>query len=378
VKEGLSLSPSTMGTIRREGTGYWAIVRYADVVEVSRNPDRFSSWAGGTQIADPPSELDLMTVRQMMLNMDPPDHGVLRRVVQKAFVPRAIEKLKQDTLRFATDIVDRAIEKKEFDFVTDVAAEMPLLVLAQILGVPSEDRGKLFDWSNRLIGFDDPEFGGDPNVFTAAILEMFLYAAELANERRANPREDLVSIIVNAEVDGQKLSDVEFNMFWLLLVIAGNETTRNLLSGGLQVLFDHPDQHAELLADQSLLPTAVEEMLRFVSPVIHFRRTVVQDTELAGQKLTAGEKVVVYYPSANRDENVFANPDVFDIHRTPNDHVAFGSGAHFCLGANLARMEIVAMYDELFRRVPQLRINGEVERMQSSFINGIKHLPVAL
>ncbi len=378
VKEGLTLSPSTMGTTCREGTGYWAVVRYADVVEVSRNPDRFSSWLGATQIADPPSELDLQTVRQMMLNMDPPDHGGLRRVVQKAFVPRAIEKLKESTLHIATDIVDRIEAKREFDFVTDVAAEMPLMVLAQILGVPSEDRGKLFDWSNKLIGFDDPEFGGDPNVFTAAILEMFLYAAELANDRRANPREDLVSIIVNAEVDGQKLSDVEFNMFWLLLVIAGNETTRNLLSGGLQVLFAHPDQHQELIDDPSLIPAAVEEMLRYVSPVIHFRRTATKDTELGGVKIAEGDKVVVYYPSANRDETVFENPNVFDIRRTPNEHVAFGSGPHFCLGANLARMEIVAMYDELFRRVPQLRLNGEVERMQSSFINGIKHLPVAL
>jgi cytochrome P450 len=377
VIEGESLQPSSgFGWAPQHGTGYWAVTRYADVVEVSRHPDVFSSWVGATQIPDPPTELDLMTVRQMMLNMDPPEHGTLRRIVQKAFVPRAIEKLHESAQRNAREIVDAIIGDGSADFVPTVAAEMPLLMLAEILGVPREDRHLLFDWSNRLIGFDDPEFGGDPANFGAAFLEMFSYAAQLGAAKRAEPGDDLVSIIVNAEVDGAKLSDVEFNMFWLLLVIAGNETTRNMLSGGLLALIEHPDQRDLLLSDPSLVPGAIEEMLRWYSPVIHFRRTARVDTELGGQKIAAGDKVVVYYPSANRDEDVFPDPDRFDITRTPNEHVAFGSGPHFCLGASLARMELRVMFTELLARLPHMELDGPVERMQSSFINGIKHLPV--
>jgi cytochrome P450 len=209
-------------------------------------------------------------------------------------------------------------------------------------------------------------------------MEMFSYGNNIAEDRRANPRDDLVSVIANAEVEGERLSQVEFNMFWLLLVIAGNETTRNLLSGGTLALIEHPDQRDRLLADPALLPTAIEEMLRFVSPVIHFRRTATQDTEVAGQPIARGDKVVVYYVSANRDETVFADPDRFDVARTPNEHVAFGVGPHFCLGAHLARQEIGAMFTLLLERVPHLELTGPAQRMQSAFINGIKHLPVAI
>ena len=377
VEEGPSLQPSTgFGWEPRAGTGYWAVTRYADVVEVSRHPEVFSSFLGATQIPDPPTDIDLMTVRQMMLNMDPPEHGTLRRIVQKAFVPRAIEKLRESAERNAREIVDALIDEGGGDFVPAVAAEMPLLMLAEILGVPREDRHLLFDWSNRLIGFDDPEYGGDPANFGAAFLEMFSYAAQLGAAKREQPGDDLISVIVNAEVDGERLSDVEFNMFWLLLVIAGNETTRNMLSGGLLALIEHPGQRQRLVADPTLLPGAIEEMLRWYSPVIHFRRTARVDTELAGQRIAAGDKVVVYYPSANRDERVFREPDTFDITRTPNDHVAFGSGPHFCLGASLARMELRVMFAELLTRVPEIELDGPPERMQSSFINGIKHLPV--
>jgi cytochrome P450 len=359
------------------GPGYWAVTRHADVVHVSRHPELFSSWLGGTQIFDPPNQMELDNFRQMMLNMDPPQHSKLRRIVQKAFVPRAIERLKESVDENAAEIVDEFAARGGGDFVEDVAAELPLRVLADLLGVPRDDRHRLFDWSNRLIGSDDPEFGGgDPMQYAAAFMEMFSYGNNIAEDRRANPRDDLVSVIANAEVDGERLSQVEFNMFWMLLVIAGNETTRNLLSGGTLALIEHPDQLERLVADRDLLPTAIEEMLRFVSPVIHFRRTATQDTEIGGQPIAEGDKVVVYYGSANRDGDVFERPDEFDVGRTPNEHVAFGVGPHFCLGAHLARQEIGAMFSLLLDRAPRLALTGPVERMQSAFINGIKHLPV--
>ena len=363
--------------VESTGPGYWAITRHADVVHVSRHPELFSSWLGGTQIFDPPNQMELDNFRQMMLNMDPPQHSKLRRIVQKAFVPRAIERLKESVDENAVEIVDEFAAKGGGDFVEEVAAELPLRVLADLLGVPREDRHLLFDWSNRLIGSDDPEFGGgDPLQYAAAFMEMFSYGNNIAEDRRANPRDDLVSIIANAEVDGERLSQVEFNMFWMLLVIAGNETTRNLLSGGTLALIENPAQRDRLVADRELLPTAIEEMLRYVSPVIHFRRTATEDTEVAGQAIAAGDKVVVYYVSANRDGDVFERPDEFDVGRTPNEHVAFGVGPHFCLGAHLARQEIGAMFGLLLERTPHLELVGPVERMQSAFINGIKHLPV--
>ena len=363
--------------VESTGPGYWAVTRHADVVHVSRHPELFSSWLGGTQIFDPPNQMELDNFRQMMLNMDPPQHSKLRRIVQKAFVPRAIERLKESVDANAAEIVDEFAAQGGGDFVEDVAAELPLRVLADLLGVPREDRHLLFEWSNRLIGSDDPEFGGgDPLQFAAAFMEMFSYGNNIAEDRRANPRDDLVSVIANAEVEGERLTQVEFNMFWLLLVIAGNETTRNLLSGGTLALIENPDQRDRLVADRELLPTAIEEMLRYVSPVIHFRRTATEDTEVAGQPIAAGDKVVVYYVSANRDGDVFERPDEFDVGRTPNEHVAFGVGPHFCLGAHLARQEIGAMFGLLLERTPDLALTGPVERMQSAFINGIKHLPV--
>jgi len=365
------------GWIESTGPGYWAVTRHADVVHVSRHPELFSSWLGGTQIFDPHNQMELDNFRQMMLNMDPPEHSKLRRIVQKAFVPRAIERLKESVHENAAEIVDDFANAGGGDFVEDLAAELPLRVLADLLGVPRDDRHLLFDWSNRLIGSDDPEFGGgDPVQYAAAFMEMFSYGNNIAEDRRANPRDDLVSVIANAEVEGERLSQVEFNMFWMLLVIAGNETTRNLLSGGTLALIEFPDQLERLVADRALLPTAIEEMLRYVSPVIHFRRTATQDTEVAGQPIAEGDKVVVYYPSANHDGDVFERPDEFDVGRTPNEHVAFGVGPHFCLGAHLARQEIDAMFGLLLDRVPRLALTGPVERMQSAFINGIKHLPV--
>jgi cytochrome P450 len=380
VEETPQLQPTAAGIWQEvSGPGYWAVTRYADVVHVSRNPAIFSSWQGGTQIVDPPTEMDLASMRQMMLNMDPPEHSKLRRIVQKAFVPRAVERLQQSVEDNARDVVGAFREKGGGDFVEEVAAELPLRVLADVLGMPQSDRHLLFEWSNKLIGFEDPEYGGNgPMEFVGAFMEMLNYGNTIAEDKRANPTDDLISMIANGEVDGERLSQLEFNMFWFLLVIAGNETTRNLISGGTQAFIDHPDQRERLRTDRSLMPTAVEELLRYVTPVIHFRRTATEDTEVAGQAIEAGQKVVVYYVSANRDETVFPDPDTFDVSRSPNEHLAFGVGPHFCLGAHLARLEIRTMFNELLDKVPVLELAGPVERMQSGFINGIKHLPVTV
>jgi cholest-4-en-3-one 26-monooxygenase len=262
--------------------------------------------------------------------------------------------------------------------VEEISAELPLLVIAELLGVPPEDRRMVFDWSNRMIGSEDPEYqieGVEPGE---AAMQVYSYAEELAANRRLEPRQDLVSVLIDAEVEGEKLDQFELDLFFLLLIVAGNETTRNLMSGAMAAFFDHPEQWELLRQDRSLLPAAVEEMLRFVTPVMHFRRTATMDTVLGSQELQEGDKVVFWHTSANRDEKIFTNPDTFDIARTPNNHIAFGGGGpHFCLGANLARMEIMVMFDRLLDRIPDIRLDGQVQRLQSNFINGTKHIPVA-
>jgi cytochrome P450 len=357
------------------GPGFWAVTRHADVDAVSRDQATFSSWRGTTFLHDPkPHEVPLL--RQMMLNMDPPDHTTLRRIVSRVFTPRAVAELVGSIEGYAATIVDRIAPNGEADFVEEVAAEMPLLVLADVLGIPGSDRHLLFDWTNRLIGYDDPEFGGDEKQFRSAFAEMFAYAAEETEKKRATPGDDVWSRIVNAEVDGERLTPGELDRFFQLLVVAGNETTRNHLTGGLYALSLHPDQWARLRRDPDLLPRALDEVLRWWPPVIQFRRTATKDTTLAGQPIAAGDKVVIFYASANRDETVFDDPDRFDIDRDPNPHLSFGIGPHFCLGATLAKLEARVMLTELFRRLPDLEVAGPPERLRSYFINGIRHLPV--
>ena len=357
------------------GPGFWAVTRHADVDAVSRDQATFSSWRGTTFLHDPkPHEVPLL--RQMMLNMDPPEHTNLRRIVSRVFTPRAVAELVGSIEGYAATIVDRIAPNGEADFVEEVAAEMPLLVLADVLGIPASDRHLLFDWTNQLIGYDDPEFGGDEKQFRSAFAEMFAYAAEETEKKRATPGDDVWSRIVNAEVDGERLTPGELDRFFQLLVVAGNETTRNHLTGGLYALSLHPDQWARLRRDPDLLPRALDEVLRWWPPVIQFRRTATKDTTLAGQPIAAGDKVVIFYASANRDETVFRDPDHFDIDRDPNPHLSFGIGPHFCLGATLAKLEARVMLTELFRRLPDLEVAGPPERLRSNFINGIRHLPV--
>jgi cholest-4-en-3-one 26-monooxygenase len=357
--------------------GFWTVTDYDDCVTVNRDWERFSSYKHSALFTDMDDD-QLAQQRMMMLNMDPTMHTRYRRLVNKGFTPKLVRDLEQQIVGYADGIIDAVCERGTADFVEEISAELPLLVIAELLGVPQEDRRKVFDWSNRMIGSDDPEYqveGADPGE---AAMAVFSYAEELAAARRLEPRQDLVSTLINAEVEGEKLDQLELDLFFMLLIVAGNETTRNLMSGAMVAFFDHPDQWEKLRQDRSLLPGAVEEMLRFVTPVMHFRRTVVADTELGGQALQEGDKIVFWHTSANRDESVFTDPDTFDIARSPNNHIAFGGGGpHFCLGANLARMEIMVMFDRLLDRIPDIRLDGEVQRLQSNFINGTKHIPVA-
>ncbi|MEW6272204.1 MAG: cytochrome P450 [Thermodesulfobacteriota bacterium] len=355
--------------------GFWAITRYEDVVTVSKDAATFSSYRGGTILKDLPEE-DLNNTRTIMLNMDPPQHSKYRKLVSQGFTPRMTARLEPRIREATSAILDEVAERGECDFVRDVAAELPLIVIAELVGVPLEDRHKVFEWSNRLIGFDDPEFGGSENDGKMAAMEMWMYANQLAEERKKAPRDDLVSVLMTGEVDGEKLSEMEFDSFFLLLAVAGNETTRNLISGGMLALIEHPDERRKLIDNPQLVPTGIEEMLRWVSPVSQFRRTATRDTEIRGQKIREGDKVVVYYQSANRDEDVFPDPYRFDVARSPNNHLAFGIGEHFCLGANLARLEIRVMFEEILRRLPDIELAGPVRRLRSNFINGVKEMPV--
>ena len=356
------------------GAGYFCLTKYEDVVAVSKDPHTFSS-KRGTNIQDYSAD-DLSVIQLMMLNMDPPQHNQFRKLASTGFTPRMVARLEPRIRAAAKDIVDQVAKKGSADFVTSIAAELPLQVIAELLGVPQEDRHKIFEWSNRLIGFDDPEFQTSFEDGKAAATELWMYASQLADLRRENKGDDLVSVLINAEIEGERLSDMEFDSFFLLLAVAGNETTRNLISGGLLALIEHPEQRARLIKDPSLIPSAVEEMLRWVTPVMHFRRTATRDVELRGQKIREGDKVVMYYSSANRDEDVFPNSDRFDVGRTPNDHLAFGIGQHFCLGSNLARLEIRVMFEELLKRLPDIELAGNVRRLRSNFINGYKEIPV--
>lgn len=358
-----------------DGPGFWAVTKYEDVAYVSKHPDLFSSWIGATNI-DTPAPGDLAIVRNLMLNMDPPQHNKFRRLVSSGFTPRMVARM-EGKIRTATErIISEVSGLGSCDFVARIAAELPLVVIADLMGIPQEDRHKVFHWSNKLIGFDDPEFQNTVEDAQVAAAEMYMYANNLAVEARQKGGNEIINVLLDAEVEGEKLTEPEFDGFFLLLCVAGNETTRNLISGGMLALLEHPNQLEDLKQHPEILPTAVEEMLRWVTPVNHFRRTATQDTEVRGVPIKKGDKVVVFHTSANRDEEVFEHPMELDIRRDPNDHIAFGVGQHACLGMNLARLEIRLMFEELLRRLPDLELAGDVRRLRSNFINGIKEMPV--
>ncbi|GAA1821893.1 cytochrome P450 [Actinomadura chokoriensis] len=365
------------GDPERDYPPFWAITRHEDVVHVSRHPEVFSSWQRLALFDEPPEE-HLVLQRMMMLNQDPPEHSHKRGIVNRGFTPRAIGALAEHIRDICRRLVAETVERGEdADFVRDLAAPLPLYVICELLGAPPEDREKIFTWSNTLIGGDDPEFQRTPEEGQAAATELYAYANVLAADRRENPREDIVTRLLQPDAGGEVLSGDEFELFVMLLSVAGNETTRNAATGGMLALLEHPDQWARLRADRALVRTAADEIVRWVTPVNLFRRTAVRDTELRGKKIREGDKVVVFYSSANRDEAVFADPWTFDVGRDPNPHLGFGGGGpHFCLGSHLARLELSVLFETLLDTVPNIELSGNVRRLRSSFINGIKEMPV--
>ena len=361
------------------GPGFWVFSRYEDVVAIGRDARRFSSEQsrGGVVMLEEPDYEVEDPGGNMMLTMDPPPHTRYRRLVNRGFTPRMIGMLEPHIREMSGRIIDEALAQGEVDFVVDIASELPLQVIAELMGVPQEDRHRIFDWSNRMIGSEDPEYSVSEEHVQQAQIEMFMYAQSLADRRREDPQEDIITKLLSADIDGDQLSAMDFNLFFLLLAVAGNETTRNAISHGMNAFLDHPDQYRLLVETPELIDTAIEEILRWASPVLYFRRNVTEDMDYKGHQLKEGDKVSIWYISANRDEDVFKDPFRFDITRSPNEHVAFGGGGpHHCLGANLARMELKLFFEELTRKVPHVESQGQPVRLRSNFIGGIKHLPV--
>jgi cholest-4-en-3-one 26-monooxygenase len=356
--------------------GYWALTRHADVVFVSRNPELFSSYEKTAMINEYAQE-QVDQQRLFMLNQDPPHHTRTRSLVNRGFTPRMIARLEERIQATCDDIVATAVSKGEGDFVTLCAAELPLIVIAELMGVPLDDRHKVFDWSNRMIGGDDPEYGVTEEQRFEAATEMWAYASALAETKRGELADDIVSKLISPDEAGNVLSELEFDLFFMLLAVAGNETTRNAISGGMHALIEHPDQWAKLQADPSLIPAAADEIVRWVTPVNMFRRTATEDVEVGGVTIKKGEKVVIYYTSANRDESIFTNPDEFNIAREPNPHVGFGGGGpHFCLGRHLAKLELECLFRSLITQLDHVELMMSPRRLRSNFINGIKEMTV--
>lgn len=362
-----------------DGSGFWAVTRHEDIVAINRDAETFSSGLKGFTLQDPGTDPTEQAMAELLPGMDAPRHTRLRRIVNKGFTPRMLTLLEQHLAHKATTIVDTVIERGQADFVDEIASELPLQAIAELMGVPQDDRRKLFEWSNRLIGFDDPEFQGSRDAGMQAAAEMYLYSDALRHEREQDPRDDIVTKLINAEIEGEHLTDNEFSMFFMLLAVAGNETTRNATSHGMRALIENPDQFEALRNDPSKerMERAVEEILRWSTPVLYFRRTATRDVLVNGTQMHAGDKVAMWYVSGNRDETVFADPFTFDTDRWPNEQIAFGGGgAHFCLGANLARMELRLIFTELVTRIGSMHLDGDVEMLRSNFIGGIKRMPV--
>lgn len=366
------------------GPGYYPVVRHADILAASKHPELFSSAAGITVLDTPPFFNEYFG---SMIAMDDPRHARLRRLVSAGFTPHMLGRLERSVERIAAEIVAGVAARGEVDFVVDVAAALPLRIICDMMGIPASQYRYVFDRTNIILGASDPEYVADVNDIVGAMLQAGAELAELmtdlATHTAARLAEgaagtgDLTTALMAAEVDGDRLSHADLASFFILLVAAGNETTRNAISWGLKLLTDHPDERARWAADvDGLAPTAVEEIVRLASPVTYMRRTVTRDAQLAGTSLHAGDKLCLHYLSANRDESVFPDPLRFDVRRQPNQHVGFGGpGPHFCLGAHLARREITVMFRELFRHLPDIQAVGEPQPLQSSFIHGVKHLP---
>jgi cholest-4-en-3-one 26-monooxygenase len=354
--------------------GFWAITRHADCIKVSRQWENFSSQRKGAMLNEDRPDLDMA---RMMLELDPPEHTRLRQLVNRGFTPKVIKSMDGHFRDVADQIIGDAVKTGSFDFVTEIAAELPLYAIAELLGLPQEDRRKVFQWSNAMVGAADPEYQGPEDMAANAMTELYMFANELAAARKIEPKQDIITTLLSADGD-QQLSEHEFDLFVLLLSVAGNETTRNATAQGMLAFLEHPDQWKLLKSDPAkYLDGAIEEILRFGTPVMHFRRTATSDLELHGNTIKEGDAVVMFYISADRDEKVFANPDEFDITRSPNPHLAFGGGGpHHCLGISLARLEMRIMFELLLQHVDHFELLEPAARLRSNFINGIKHLNV--
>jgi len=366
---------------RLRGKPFWAITRYDDIVSISRQPERYLN--APRLVVSPEGVTDEQFPVRTLLNMDPPDHHEYRALTNRRFTPKAMQRIRQSVDSIAEAILDDIAcdgEASEVDFVQAVSARLPIWVIAEMLGVPRSDWELLFGWTNRTIGAGDPEYreqGKTPlETMHEARLALFHYFSEMTEDRRKHPRDDLVSVLTHASVDGEPLPVFELMSYYFLLVVAGNETTRNATSGGLLALIEHPEQRELVRRDPALIEPLVEEILRWTSPVIHFCRTPVEDVELHGQRIRAGDSLCLFYPSANRDEAIFGDPDRFLVTRRPNRHIAFGFGEHVCLGAHVARLELQVMFRHMVERFDHLELAGPVERLRSSIVGGIKHMPI--
>ena len=357
------------------GPGYWALTRYEDVRAASRRSDVFIS-GKGVNIGDMPVEISEFF--GSMISMDDPRHSKLRGIVNRGFTPKMVTSL-GDTVRVkAREIVDHIAPLGECDFVQEIAAALPLQIICDMMGIPASHYRRVFELTNTILGVGDPEYVNSLDDLMTAAMELYQFATELGDRKLSEPGDDITSKLMHADVEGEALTTQEFGSFFILLVVAGNETTRNAISHGVKALTDHPEQRRIWMENDAVTPTAVEEIVRWSTPVIHFRRTASRDTVIGGQEIRKGEKVVLWYNSANRDESKFDDPDRFDVRRTPNEHVGFGAGGpHFCLGAHLARREIAVMFDELFRRLPDIEVTGPPDMLHSAFIHGIKRMPCA-
>jgi cholest-4-en-3-one 26-monooxygenase len=364
------------GSAGFDDEGYWAVTRHADILAISKTPDVYSSCENTALIryqeGTPRESIEMQQI--ILLNMDPPEHTKLRGIVSRGFTPRAIGNLRQALTDRAERIVAAALKTGAGDFVTDVAAELPLQAICELLGVPQEDRGKIFAWSNRMMGYDE-RTADEENDGMVAATEVLGYSLAMAEERRACPRDDIVTKLISAEIDGNQLTDDEFGFFVLMLAVAGNETTRNAIAHGMLAFLDHPGQWELFKASRP--DTAADEIVRWATPITVFQRTVTQDTTLGGHEIKAGQRVGLFYRSANFDEEVFTQPERFDIGRNPNPHLGFGGlGTHYCLGASLAKLEIELIFNAIADAMPGIAKTGDPVRLRSGWINGLKSLPV--
>jgi len=363
-----------------DGPPFWAITKHADITEISRQPEIFLNGPRLTISHEPEVQSDFPPT---LIQMDNPKHSIFRQLVSKRFTPRALKKIDHDIEVIGKEIVDALVKDSdsgECDFVKEVSAPLPIAVIAWLLGVPREDWELLFDWTNRIIGAGDPEFaieGKTPSeAAMATMTELFLYFTKMVEEKRKNLSDDLVSHFINMRVDGKPLEPMDLMAWCLIIVVAGNETTRNGTSGGMLAFVEHQDQLRKLQGNMGLLGSAIEECVRWSTPIIHFARTASQDYVLRGKKIEKDQAVALFYPSANRDEEIFEDPFTFRIDRNPNRHLAFGVGEHFCLGSHLARMEMKVAYKHLLPRIEEIELAGPVERLRSTLVGGVKHLPI--